>query len=97
MNNLFALSVTVPEHVLMRELDGESVILDLNDEDYYGLDEIGTRIWQVLIESDTIGDAIKILTSEYAVEPGQLEKDLEEFVTDLVDKKLMVVETISRE
>ena len=87
----------MPEHVLMRELDGESVILDLNDENYYGLDETGTRMWQALIDSENIGRAYDVLLLEYEVEPEQLETDLEEFVSKLVSKNLLVYDTHDHE
>jgi len=38
--------------VLSQEVDGETVLLNLNSENYFGLDEIGTRIWQLLQEPD---------------------------------------------
>jgi hypothetical protein len=46
--------VTVPEGVLVRELEGESVMLNLNSEFYFGLDEVGTRMWAVLTNANEI-------------------------------------------
>ena len=40
--------LTVPEHVASRDLDGELVLLNYDSETYFGLDEVGTRIWEVL-------------------------------------------------
>ena len=40
--------------VLFRELIGESVIFSADSENYFGLDEVGTRIWGALGESPTI-------------------------------------------
>ncbi len=44
----FSDRVEVPKHVLVRFLDNESVFLNLETEHYYGLDEIGTRMWQAV-------------------------------------------------
>ena len=44
----FSNTVSVPDGVMIRELDGEAVILNVNTEHYFGLDEVGTRIWMVL-------------------------------------------------
>ena len=46
--------VRAPGHVLVRELEGESVLLNLDSEAYFGLDEVGTRMWAVLTTSPTI-------------------------------------------
>ncbi len=74
--------VIVPGSVLMREVSGESVILDLNSEQYYGLDAVGTRMWAVLTESPSVGAALDTLLDEYDVEREVLLRD----VTDLLGK-----------
>jgi len=40
----FSDKITVPDTVLFRELDGESVLLNLKTESYLGLDDVGTRM-----------------------------------------------------
>ena len=41
-------AVRVPDDVLMRELDGESVLVHLDSEACFGLDDVGTRMWALL-------------------------------------------------
>jgi hypothetical protein len=84
--------VTVPDDVLMRELDGESVILNLASEQYYGLDEVGTRMWQLLSTPKTIEDAYEILLTEYDVEPDRLLHDMQELIEQLVEHGLLQIE-----
>lgn len=81
--------VTLPPEVLIRELDGESVILNLNSEQYFGLDEIGTRMWQVLMQSDSIQFAYETLLVEYEVEAEQLRSDLHNLIEKLVEYGLL--------
>ncbi len=76
----------------MRELDDESVILHLGREIYFGLDDIGTRIWTALVSADSIQAAYEVLLSEFDVEPDVLRRDLEEFLTLLVDQELLRVD-----
>jgi Coenzyme PQQ synthesis protein D (PqqD) len=83
--------VIVPE-VMIQEVGGESVILDLKSNRYLGLDEVGTRMWQVLLESDSIQTAYDTLLAEYDVEPKQLELHLREFVDLLLENKLISTE-----
>lgn len=50
-------AVTIPEHVLTRNLDGELVMLNLENERYYGLDDIGTHCWEALETSANLAQA----------------------------------------
>ena len=81
--------VVVPDGVLVQELQGESVLLNVNTENYYGLDEVGTRMWAMLSEAPSIADAIDLLLDEYEVERATLERDVDELLTQLLDKKLV--------
>jgi hypothetical protein len=97
VTDFFSQRVSIPDHVLMRELDGESVILDLASENYFGLDEIGTRLWQLLVDAQTIGGIYESFLAEYNVEPQQLQTDLQDFVNHLVEKKLLTLELVEQE
>ena len=81
--------VTIPEGVLVQELQGESVLLNINTENYYGLDEVGTRIWAVLSEARSVEDAIDTLLEEYDVERATLESDVNGLLVELLGKKLI--------
>ena len=83
--------VTVPDGVLIQELQGESVLLNVNTENYYGLDEVGTRMWAVLSEAPSIADAIDALLEEYEVERATLETDVNDLLAELLKKKLIEV------
>jgi len=43
-----AQKVTFAETVFAQEVDGEMVLLDMESENYFGLDEVGTAIWQAM-------------------------------------------------
>jgi hypothetical protein len=85
--------VSVPENVMCRELEGESVILNIDTETYFGLDDVGTRMWQVLTESETVRKAYEILLEEYDVEPDLLRRDLMGLIENLAQKGLLVIES----
>lgn len=89
----FGARVKVPEHVLTRELDGELVILDLQSESYLGLDNVGTRIWQLLAAGQTIETTFEQLLEEYEVTPETLRKDLLELIEDLHQRGLIELDT----
>jgi hypothetical protein len=91
MSSVSAKRVTVPSDVLANEIDGETVLLNLKSESYYGLDEVGTRMWQTLTASESIQAACESLLSEYDVEPGRLRQDVEALVEQLVQFGLVDV------
>ncbi len=57
----------ISDEVLSQEVNGETVLLDLQGESYFGLNEVGTRIWQLLKSEQTIAEALSTLSDEYDV------------------------------
>ena len=53
--------VIISPEVLFQEVSGEIVLLDLASESYFGLDEIGARIWALLNEEKTVGQIVGVL------------------------------------
>jgi len=78
--------------VLVKELRGEAVLLDLNTERYFGLDPIGTRAWSLLTTQPTIDEAYRAMLAEYDVDPEQLRRDLDGFVARLRGHGLLEVD-----
>ncbi len=83
--------VTVPAHVMVREVQGESVLLNLNSERYFGLDEVGTRMWAALAASASVQAAYEALLGEYDVEAELLRNNLQELIAKLVENGLLEV------
>jgi hypothetical protein len=81
--------IIIPKNVLVRVFENESVLLNLESENYHGLDDVGTRMWQALSESKTIQDAFEKLQTEYDVDAATLQKDLNDFVERLVQRGLV--------
>jgi len=76
--------IATPSHVLTRRLDDELVLLNLDSECYFGLDEISTSIWEVLSSAPSIDAGIEALLGTYDVEPDRLRADIEVFLSELV-------------
>ena len=86
-----ASNIIISSEVLAQEVDGETVLLDLQSESYFGLDEVGTRIWQLLQEHNELQKVFDIMLEEYEVDAKQLENDLNELLEKLVDAKLITI------
>jgi hypothetical protein len=87
----FSDRVRVPDDVLISNLQQESVILNLDSERYYGLDDVGTRMFSVLTSSDSIEAAYEVLREEYDVNSDVLRRDLLALVQHLVDQGLVKI------
>jgi hypothetical protein len=81
--------VVVPENVLVRHLDGETVLLNLETEKYFGLDATGTRMWELLTHLPSVEAAYGKLTEEFEVEPELLRSHLCELLEQLVENGLL--------
>lgn len=84
--------IAIPEDVFFQDLKGESVILEVKSGKYFGLDEVGTRMWNLLAEHKALQPAYETLLSEYDVDPALLERDLIALVQKCVDKELLQIE-----
>lgn len=69
----------------------EVMILNLEDGVYYGLDPVGARIWELLMEPTTVLAIREILVSEFEVEPEQCEDDLFSLLRALIEVRLVDV------
>lgn len=86
----FSDRVRVADDVLISNLQEESVILNLDSERYYGLDDVGTRFISVLNESESIEAAYEVLRDEYDVDPHSLRQDLFELIENLLDQGILI-------
>ena len=91
MSISFSDRVKIPDDVLISKLQEESVILNLDSERYYGLDDVGTRFLAALTTSESIEAAYETLAREYNVDPQILRQDLLELVQNLVDQGLIQI------
>jgi Coenzyme PQQ synthesis protein D (PqqD) len=83
---------TVPANVLIRFLDQEAVLLNLETERYFGLDAIGARMWQVVTTAATLEAAFAELAEEYDVAPETLRSNLNDLLNHLVENGLIVTQ-----
>lgn len=77
--------------VLVREVGGEAVLLDLASESYFGLDPVGTRIWALLGESESLQAVADVLCAEYDAAPERIQDDLLALVARLAEAGLVTV------
>ncbi|MEP7013743.1 MAG: PqqD family protein [Acidobacteriota bacterium] len=77
--------------ILAREIGGEMVLLDVEEATYYGLNEVGTRVWSLFVEGATLSEIEERLLVEFEVSREILEADLGGLLRDLAEHGLIDV------
>jgi hypothetical protein len=77
--------------LLSNQMDGEIVMMSIDNGEYYGLDEIGSRIWELMEKPVSLHSLAEQLMAEFDVDYEDCLRDTKEFLTDLFDKDLVLV------
>ncbi len=85
-------AVKVAPDVLFSEVQGEAVLLNVKTGIYFGLNQVGTYIWNSLEESVTLRVLQEKLVEQYDASPEQVWTDLVALIGDLQDRSLVEVE-----
>lgn len=81
---------TVSDDVVAREVGGETVLLDLSSGQYFGLDTIGGRIWELLSErGQTLKELCDQIEAEFDAPRDRIEADLIVLAKQLSDQELI--------
>jgi hypothetical protein len=73
------------------DLGGETVLLGLKSARYYGLQDVGARIWELLQTPIAVANICETICREYDVSPDQCEVDVIRFLDDLAGNELIEV------
>lgn len=84
---------TVSADVVAREVGGEMVLLDLASGQYFGLDTVGGRIWEMLGERPhTLAELCDAIEAEFDAPREQIEADLMALAAQLSEQELIVAQ-----
>ena len=81
--------VEISPNVLLQEVDDEIILLDMESEEYFSLNEIGRVFYELLQEHKNLAKVLQELQNYFDAPKEQLEKDLVAFVQALDEKKLI--------
>jgi hypothetical protein len=84
--------VKLSPDVVFRNLDGEAVILDLATGTYFGLNEVGTRIWQLVDEGRDLPQIVDTVSAEYEADRETIAHDVRKLLDDLRARRLLVAD-----
>ena len=77
--------------VAARIIDGEAVIVLPESGQVSILNEVSSRIWELVDGTRSVGEITEAIVAEYDVTPEQAERDVEEFIQELVENKMLVL------
>jgi PqqD family protein of HPr-rel-A system len=82
--------IKFPQSLAVSQLDDELVLLDEKTGKYFGLNPVGSRIFQLLKESGDEAQVVAALSAEYDAPKGQLTADVAAFISTLAERGLIV-------
>jgi hypothetical protein len=85
--------LVIPPTVISRDLDGETVILNLDTGIYFGLDTVGTVIWKHLQDAAPLRDVRDRMLADYDVSPDVAAQDLLRLAEQFVSRGLALLES----
>ena len=80
------------KEVFASEIDEEVVMMNVDTGKYYGMDAIGSRIWELIDEKIQVKKLISTLMEEYDVSEEECRNDVLEFLNELYDQQLVQIE-----
>lgn len=75
--------------VVSAKVDGEAVLLNIDTGIYFGLNAVGTCIWEFLVEGKCQDEILDQMVAEYDVERERLESDFTSFMDLLLENDLV--------
>ena len=80
----------LPENCVNQKVGDELVILDLDSGKYFGLDEVGARMVELIDEHGEVDKVVAKMLDEYDAGEEQLKTDLEELLLQLISHDLLI-------
>jgi len=77
--------------VLCTTFDDEVVLLNQADGVYYGLSDVGARVWTLVERSASIERIRETIVAEYDVDPSRCRADIEHLIAELISRGLVVI------
>jgi hypothetical protein len=78
--------------LVFSKIDDEIIMMSIKNGEYYGLDNIGSRIWEIIEKPVTLKEVVEMLKNEFEVTDEQCRSDVIGFLSALINKELVIIE-----
>ncbi len=80
------------QELLQSEIDGETIMMSIDNGKYYGLNNVASRIWEIVKTEPIFSELINTLLSEYEIEEDKCKTETLDFLNNLINNKLIKIE-----
>ena len=88
-------ALTIAADVMFSRLNDETVLLDLKSGTYFGLNDVGTRVWELVERGQPLATIVDTLAEEYAAEHAELARDVLNLADELLNRRLVQLANVS--
>lgn len=85
-------TLTRNDSMVFTDLDDTIVMMDVDEGQYYELDPIAARIWELIEDGSTVGEICDALAEQYEVDPQECQQDTLEFLQTATERGIVVAE-----
>lgn len=82
--------------VISELLDGETIIINLENGNYYSLNETGSLVWNALVTSHTLGEIVDYFCARFNATKDEIEAEISKFVSFL-EREALVMELVTKQ
>ncbi len=82
--------IIINPEIIFNIIDGEVVIMSIAKNNFYGIDEIGSHIWELLKKPKSVEEIITIMEQNYEVDRTTCQKDVIEFLEEILAQGLII-------
>jgi hypothetical protein len=84
-------TVVITSNQVGADLGEEIILLHLENGEYFGLDDVGARIWRLMERPTALREIERILLEEYDIEPDRCHEEVSQLLSDLIENGLVEV------
>jgi hypothetical protein len=80
------------EDIIASNIDDEKVMMSVERDEYFGLDPVGSRVWDLIDKPIRVTDLVDLLIPNYDVDRETCERDVLAFLEELQERGILQVE-----
>jgi len=82
-------SLTIGDAVIFQTLQDEVVVLNMETQQYFSLDPVGAKMWQLLVDGGNVDEVSGKLAETFAADRVTIRQDLESLIGQLMGAGLL--------